>query len=242
VKASLTSALTYTAAFAVAVVIHAGLAVSLGGFSHFAEDRVAESDELVEHETLSLTFRTPEPVQLQPKQAAPVTRMREPVATPPPVAEPSPQEEQEAEESGVEAPDFFQTVESDEAAAPSPEPPQYKETVVRSPVDQQPSRSRRQAFPTVRIDKPRPLQPIDAGAVYPLGARLRQEEGAVRLTVRIGEDGRVENLEINESSGFTALDRAAERAVRRTLFAPATRNDQPVADELTITIRFRLDS
>jgi protein TonB len=61
------------------------------------------------------------------------------------------------------------------------------------------------------------------------------------MIVRIGEDGRVEVVEIGESSGFTLLDRAAERAVRRTRFAPATRNGLPITDEITITIRFRLD-
>jgi protein TonB len=237
VNGSRKNVLTYTAAFAVATAIHASLVVGLGGFFNFAEDRVAESEEFIQEEAFTLTFRTPKPVQLQPKPSAPVTRVREPVRTPPPLPDPSPREPQE-----VEAPDSTPTVKSDEAAALSPEPPQSNETVVQSPVDQPLLRSRRKAFPTVRIDKPRPLQPIDAGAVYPLGARLRGEEGAVRLSVRIGEDGRVEGLEISESSGFAALDRAAERAVRRTLFAPATRNDQPVADVLTITIRFRLDS
>jgi TonB family protein len=54
--------------------------------------------------------------------------------------------------------------------------------------------------------------------------------------------GRIGNLEISQSSGFAALDRAAERAVRRTRFEPATRRSQPVAGELTITIRFSLES
>ena len=86
------------------------------------------------------------------------------------------------------------------------------------------------------------MQPIDTEVVYPLGARLRGEEGAVGILIRIGTDGRLDDLEIRESSGFTALDRAAERAVRRIRFAPATRNNQPIAGELTITIRFSLDS
>jgi protein TonB len=235
VKSSFTTASTYVAAFAVAAVIHAGLVLGLGGYLHFAKDRVPEGEEFAQEEALTLTFRMPEPVQLQPKPPEPVTRVREAVPTPPPVPEPYPQE------PGVEAPDSTSTVEGGEAAALSPEPLQPKEIVVQSPVVQQPSHYRRQAAPIIRIEKPRPLQPIDAEAVYPLGARLRGEDGAVRLKVRIGEDGRVEGLEIRESSGFTALDRAAERAVRRTLFAPATRNEQPVADELTITIHFRLD-
>jgi protein TonB len=106
----------------------------------------------------------------------------------------------------------------------------------------QPSRQQRQTFSTVQIEKPRPLQPIDAQAVYPLGARLRGEEGSVHIFVRIGADGRIDDLEIRESSGFTALDRAAERAVRRTRFEPATRSNRPVPGDLTITIRFSLDS
>jgi len=235
VKSSLTTASTYVAAFAVAAVIHAGLVLGLGGHFHFAKDRVPEGEEFAQEEALTLTFRMPEPVQLQPKPPAPVTRVREAMPTPPPVPEPYPQE------PGVEAPDSTSTMEIDEAAALSAEMLQPTETVVQSPVVQQPSHYHRQAFPNIRIEKPRPLQPIDAEAVYPLGARLRGEDGAVRLKVRIGEDGRVEGLEISESSGFIALDRAAERAIRRTLFAPATRNEQSVADELTITIRFRLD-
>lgn len=236
---SRTNVLTYTAAFAVAALIHAGLLIGLGAFSHFSEHRLAEPEELIQEEVITLTFRTPEPVQLQPRPTAPVTRVREPLSTPPPVPEPALQEPQT---TGVRAPDPPSTVGSGDAATLNPEALQPKEIEATSPVIQRPSQYRGQAVPNIRIEKPRPLQPIDAEAVYPLGARLRGEDGAVRLKARIGEDGRVQGLEISESSGFTALDRAAERAVRRTLFAPATRNNQPVVDELTITIRFRLDS
>ncbi len=88
--------------------------------------------------------------------------------------------------------------------------------------------------------KPRPLQPIDPP--YPLGSRLRGEQGVVRLRVRVAADGRVEGLEVERSSGFPALDRSAAKAVRKVRFSPAVRGRQPVAEWLTISVRFVLDS
>jgi protein TonB len=88
--------------------------------------------------------------------------------------------------------------------------------------------------------KPRPLKPIDPP--YPLGSRLRGEQGVVRLRVRVAADGRVEGLEVERSSGFPALDRSAARAVRKVRFSPAVRGRQPVAEWLTISVRFVLDS
>ena len=49
---------------------------------------------------------------------------------------------------------------------------------------------------------------------YPLGSRLRGEEGVVSVAVRFGSMGALENVEIVRSSGFSALDRAAEKAMR----------------------------
>lgn len=231
---SLKTRLTYMVAFAGAVVLHTGLVVGLGGFLNSAADRVPMSETAVQKDALVVTFNRPKPVKLQSIPAESVTRLREPVPTPTP--EPSPQD------PDVETPEITSATNIDEGDVFNPAPPQQStETATQSPFVPQPSRNQRRTFPTIQIEKPRPLQPIDTEAIYPLGARLRGEEGAVRLLVRIGVDGRLENLKINESSGFAALDRAAERAVRRTRFAPATRNNQPVADELTITIRFHLD-
>jgi len=235
-KASLKTALTYTAAFAVAATIHFGLFLGTGDFFRSPEDRFAEPEHSLPEENLSVTFRRPEPMQLQPKPAVPVTRVRESVPTLATAPEMLPRQAE------AESPDSKAREETDETADAYPVQNRLIEDMAQSPAVPQLSRYQSRALPMIRIEKARPLRPIDVEAVYPLGARLRGEEGAVRMIVRIGEDGRVEVVEIGESSGFTILDRAAERAVRRTLFAPATRNGLPITEEINITIRFRLES
>ena len=74
------------------------------------------------------------------------------------------------------------------------------------------------------------------------GGRSGRTSFFLRLSIRVDARGRVGHIEVVESSGFAALDRAAEKAVRYTRFVPAAVGDRPVPDDLTITIRFRLDS
>lgn len=56
---------------------------------------------------------------------------------------------------------------------------------------------------------------------YPLGARLRGEEGTVKVQVCIGANGQVLECGVAKSSGYTSLDEAALKAVRRARFASA---------------------
>lgn len=76
--------------------------------------------------------------------------------------------------------------------------------------------------------------------LYPISARRRGETGQVVLDALIAPDGRTGQVMTHTSSGFPDLDLAAERAVKQTVFRPATRNNQPVAARLRITILFRL--
>nr|WP_246523957.1 energy transducer TonB [Neoroseomonas eburnea] len=75
---------------------------------------------------------------------------------------------------------------------------------------------------------------------YPAESRRRGEEGVVRLSLRIGSDGRVEGVEVLESSGYPALDRAAQEATRRWRFRPAMQGGLSVAATLTTAVHFRL--
>lgn len=50
---------------------------------------------------------------------------------------------------------------------------------------------------------------------YPMEARLRHEEGAVRIQVKIGANGNVVRADVVQSSGHKVLDDAAIRAVQR---------------------------
>jgi len=74
---------------------------------------------------------------------------------------------------------------------------------------------------------------------YPLGSRMRGEEGAVTLEVVIGGSGRVTNVEVLESSGYQALDKAAMKAATRATFRDED-GKRAVSVETVITFRFRL--
>jgi protein TonB len=51
-------------------------------------------------------------------------------------------------------------------------------------------------------------------------------------------DGVVSKIEVTASSGSSALDRAAVDAVRRWVFAPATRDGAPIDAYATFRIRY----
>jgi protein TonB len=225
--------LNYLAAFLAAVVLHAGLALVLGDFLNSREDGDPNAEQMAHQDALVVSFYQPQPAQLQSEATESITRLREPLPAPEP--EPTPKEPVE------ETPAPQVATEKIEAPEP-PAPRQAAETAFQSPFAAHQSQSKKSTFSSVRSEKPRPLQPIDAEVVYPLGARLRGEEGAVRILVYIDARGRIGDLKISQSSGFAALDRAAERAVRRTRFEPATRRSRPVAGELTITISFKIES
>ncbi|MCS6860896.1 MAG: energy transducer TonB [Abditibacteriales bacterium] len=76
---------------------------------------------------------------------------------------------------------------------------------------------------------------------YPPDARRQKQEGVVYLLVSINARGRVEDVQVDQSSGFTLLDEAALKAVRRWEFEPARRGDTPVPTRVRVPIRFKLE-
>jgi protein TonB len=75
---------------------------------------------------------------------------------------------------------------------------------------------------------------------YPLGSRLRGEEGNVTLAVKVDADGRVKDVTVVESSGYHGLDAAAAAAVRKAPFSPAHRHGQAAEGVTMLVVRFRL--
>ncbi|MEO6155673.1 MAG: energy transducer TonB [Thermomonas sp.] len=73
---------------------------------------------------------------------------------------------------------------------------------------------------------------------YPREALNRGVGGIVRVQATVSPDGRVERMEVAESSGNRYLDRAAMEAVRRWRFQPVMRNGQPVSATVTIPVEF----
>jgi len=76
---------------------------------------------------------------------------------------------------------------------------------------------------------------------YPRSARLRGEQGRVTLLVQVDATGRVTHAAVLGSSGHAALDQAAEDAVRRWRFEPATQQGRAVFSTTTVNITFRLE-
>jgi len=74
---------------------------------------------------------------------------------------------------------------------------------------------------------------------YPREARRMGREGTVVLKLTLDVEGRVDAVEIVQSSGY-GMDEAAREAVLRSRFRPATRGGMPVACRAILPIRFSL--
>ena len=74
---------------------------------------------------------------------------------------------------------------------------------------------------------------------YPATALRRGEGGDVLLRVNVGADGIPGEIDFVRRSNSRELDRAAQDAVRRWHFAPATRNGKPVPAVVEVPIEFK---
>jgi protein TonB len=80
----------------------------------------------------------------------------------------------------------------------------------------------------------------NAPPVYPEAAARRGESGTVVLVVHIAPDGHASGVDVADSSGHDALDRAAREAVAKWRFRPAQDNGLAVASSMVIDIHFNL--
>jgi len=75
---------------------------------------------------------------------------------------------------------------------------------------------------------------------YPSSARRLGVQGTTLLRVHVLDDGRVGDVDVEQSAGHPDLDSAATDAVRRWRFEPARRGTQPVAMWVRLPVEFRL--
>ena len=76
---------------------------------------------------------------------------------------------------------------------------------------------------------------------YPLLARKYGWQGKLILKVYIKSNGSVENVEIEESSGYPILDDVSRKTLKNWYFTPARFGDTNVKDNLKIPVRFVLN-
>lgn len=77
---------------------------------------------------------------------------------------------------------------------------------------------------------------------YPLESRRKRETGTVVLMVVVGEDGRVDDISIQQGSGFHRLDRAALSAVKRWRWSQTIVDGHSVKVRGVVRIPFELRS
>lgn len=75
---------------------------------------------------------------------------------------------------------------------------------------------------------------------YPLAAQRAGSEGRVLLRVVVSETGDAVSLSVEKSSGYRILDLAAERAVMKWKFIPASRGRTNISSICVVPIRFNL--
>ena len=77
---------------------------------------------------------------------------------------------------------------------------------------------------------------------YPISSRENGEEGAVMLYACVSNHGKVERLDLAQSSGHPALDRSALNTVRHWSFRPAQESGKSIPMCYRLPIRFLLSS
>lgn len=76
--------------------------------------------------------------------------------------------------------------------------------------------------------------------LYPDSARRRGQEGVVLLSVLVDKNGTPLSIKLKKSSGSSALDDSAGKAVKNWKFKPALFGSTPVEFNVDVPIRFRL--
>ena len=77
--------------------------------------------------------------------------------------------------------------------------------------------------------------------VYPPDAARRSEEGTVILLIHVSSEGLPMGVDIEQTSGFTSLDRAARDAVMTWHFLPGIRDGRPIAFDMALRVMFHLE-
>jgi protein TonB len=75
---------------------------------------------------------------------------------------------------------------------------------------------------------------------YPSTARRLGVEGTTLLRVHVAADGRVTDIQVDQSAGHPDLDRAAAEAVRRWKFEPGRRGNEPIGMWVRLPVQFVL--
>jgi protein TonB len=83
---------------------------------------------------------------------------------------------------------------------------------------------------------------LNKAPLYPTLSRRLKEQGTVYLQVLVLKNGKVGQLKLKQSSGFSRLDQAALNAVRGWTYQPAVKLGQPIDYWFVQPVVFNLNS
>ncbi len=204
------------AAFAASVLLHALVLFGAAGVLR-PRDAIAPALQTGESALTLTLLSIPVPPALQPKEARSAPVQPETKILPP------------AEPNVVVVPP--------QLPPPEPEPMAIRDELFE-PVEEQPENP--DADLLVKGVQGEVLPASEIRPRYPLGARMRGEEGVVTLNVAVAASGEAKTVEVRQSSGYPALDNAAVRAVSRAKFVGAGDNGLSMTANVTLSFRFRL--
>jgi len=87
----------------------------------------------------------------------------------------------------------------------------------------------------------RPIYRINPPPSYPIIARKRGYQGNAVLEVLIDKQGKVIDLRVFSSSGYSILDKTAIASVKNWLFQPGMRGSDKIEMWVRVPIRFKLN-
>lgn len=206
---------------------HLIILAALAQWAHFTQNRYPPAEETIE---VALVSVSPVPEQAVTMTASEPPRRVVQVKPPPPMPVPPP-EPQEIEPQASPA----RILPAEPDATTTHEVPAESSAIEMSePVSSQPAEETPPSFNAAYLSNPRPA--------YPNMSRRLGEEGRVLLRVLVGVDGRPLQVVINESSGFSRLDRAAQEAVSlQWRFVAAKRSGAPIEGWVIVPITFKLE-
>jgi TonB family protein len=87
---------------------------------------------------------------------------------------------------------------------------------------------------------PKDLRAISGESDYPALSQLQNEQGKVRLKIRLSEQGMMTDAVVERSSGFPRLDEAAVRYMKTSWRYQPPGKDKPMPETMQAEVTFKL--
>lgn len=176
----------------------------------------------------------PAPVAPQPEKPKPKPVQPEPVKKP----KPKPLKQKAAAKKAVAKPAPVKAAPLAEASPKALSAPEPVAQAANNKAVAKTSEPEPQTTPPVASAN----KALNKAPLYPTLSRRLKEQGTVYLQVLVLKNGKVGQLKLKQSSGFSRLDQAALNAVRGWTYQPAVKLGQPIDYWFVQPVVFNLNS